>query len=151
MTKVTHLRFFFSSFAGSHLVNTMETYRKINQWTSHSRDMLEGLKRYYSNSFVDADKQMAINLFLGIRPDAPDISPDAPIIEDGEERAEENENEKSLVKRNGNSRPHYCNWFVPANLNPRGTLRQREKRLREVVNNDAGFWAEYYRPRLFTE
>lgn len=39
-------------YGGSHLVNTMETYRKINQWTSHSRDMLEGLKRYYANSFV---------------------------------------------------------------------------------------------------
>jgi hypothetical protein len=39
-------------YAGSHLVNTMETYRKINQWTSHSRDMLESFKRYYNNSFL---------------------------------------------------------------------------------------------------
>ena len=28
-------------YGGSQLVNTMETYRKINQWTSHSRDMVE--------------------------------------------------------------------------------------------------------------
>lgn len=109
--------------------------------------MLEGLKRYYSNSFVDADKQMAINLFLGIRADAPDISPDTPLLEEDDSQ----EVETSLVKRNGNERLHYCRWYVPANLNPRGSLKEREKRLREVVNNDAGFWAEYYRPRLFTE
>ncbi|KAG0228051.1 phosphatidylinositol-3,5-bisphosphate 5-phosphatase [Mortierella sp. GBA43] len=52
-------------YGGSHLVNTMETYRKINQWTSQSRDMFESIKRFYSNSFVDAEKQDAMNLFLG--------------------------------------------------------------------------------------
>lgn len=52
-------------YGGSHLVNTMETYRKINQWTSHSRDMIESIKRFYSNSFIDAQRQEAINLFLG--------------------------------------------------------------------------------------
>ncbi|CCD25924.2 phosphatidylinositol-3,5-bisphosphate 5-phosphatase NDAI_0G01480 [Naumovozyma dairenensis CBS 421] len=52
-------------YGGSHLVNTMETYRKINQWSSHSRDMIESIKRFYSNSFVDAQRQDATNLFLG--------------------------------------------------------------------------------------
>lgn len=52
-------------YGGSHLVNTMETYRKINQWSSHSRDMIESIKRFYSNSFIDAQRQDAINLFLG--------------------------------------------------------------------------------------
>lgn len=52
-------------YGGSHLVNTMETYRKISPWTSHSRDMIESIRRYYSNSFTDAEKQDAINLFLG--------------------------------------------------------------------------------------
>ncbi|ODQ64294.1 hypothetical protein NADFUDRAFT_8142, partial [Nadsonia fulvescens var. elongata DSM 6958] len=52
-------------YGGSHLVNTMETYRKINQWTSHSRDMIESIRRFYSNSFVDSQRQDAINLFLG--------------------------------------------------------------------------------------
>lgn len=52
-------------YAGSHLVNTMATYRKINQWTSQPRDMLESFKRYYNNSFLDAQRQEAINLFLG--------------------------------------------------------------------------------------
>ncbi|GME74459.1 unnamed protein product [[Candida] boidinii] len=52
-------------YGGSHLVNTLQTYRKINQWTSHSRDMIESVKRFYSNSFIDAQRQEAINLFLG--------------------------------------------------------------------------------------
>lgn len=52
-------------YGGSHLVNTMATYRKINQWTSHSRDMVESFKRYYNNSFMDAQRQEAYNLFLG--------------------------------------------------------------------------------------
>ena len=53
-------------YGGSQLVNTMETYRKISPWTSHSRDILNSIHRYYSNSFTDSDKQGAINLFLGI-------------------------------------------------------------------------------------
>jgi hypothetical protein len=52
-------------YGGSHLVNTMETYRKISPWISHSRDMIESIRRYYSNSFTDAEKQDAMNLFLG--------------------------------------------------------------------------------------
>lgn len=52
-------------YGGSHLVNTLQTYRKINQWSSHSRDIIESVKRFYSNSFVDAQRQEAINLFLG--------------------------------------------------------------------------------------
>ena len=45
-------------YGGSHLVNTMETYRKISPWTSHSRDVIENIKRYYNNSFTDLDKQV---------------------------------------------------------------------------------------------
>ncbi|RKF82296.1 Polyphosphoinositide phosphatase [Golovinomyces cichoracearum] len=52
-------------YGGSQLVNTMETYRKINQWTSQSRDMVESFKRYYNNSFLDGQRQEAYNLFLG--------------------------------------------------------------------------------------
>ncbi|KAI9330793.1 SacI homology domain-containing protein [Zopfochytrium polystomum] len=52
-------------YGGSHLVNTMETYRKISHWTSHSRDMIESIRRYYNNSFADNEKQISINLFLG--------------------------------------------------------------------------------------
>jgi hypothetical protein len=39
-------------YGGSHLVNTMETYRKVSPWISHSRDVIETIRRYYSNSFT---------------------------------------------------------------------------------------------------
>lgn len=52
-------------YGGSNLVNTMDSYRRINQWSSHTRDMINSIKRMYSNSFVDRDRQEAINLFLG--------------------------------------------------------------------------------------
>lgn len=52
-------------YGGSNLVNTVETYRKINQWRSHSRDIIEAMRRFYSNSFMDANRQDAINVFLG--------------------------------------------------------------------------------------
>lgn len=55
-------------YAGSHLVNTMETYRKINQWTSHSRDMLESFKRYYNNSFLGrSDHRLGIFIVNGVQ------------------------------------------------------------------------------------
>jgi len=52
-------------YGGSHLVNTMATYRKLNHWQSQSRDMVESFKRYYHNSFLDNQRQDAYNLFLG--------------------------------------------------------------------------------------
>lgn len=63
-------------YGGSHLVNTLQTYRKINQWSSHSRDIIESVKRFYSNSFMDAQRQEAINLFLGNYV----FSPDKPML-----------------------------------------------------------------------
>lgn len=117
-------------YGGSHLVNTMETYRKINQWTSHSRDMLEGLKRYYANSFVDADKQAAINLFLGVDRESDDVV------------------HSLTVAR---KRRHYQQWYTPEYLEPRDDILQSQHRLFEIVNARSSFWAEYYRPSLFTD
>jgi len=51
-------------YGGSHLARTMSSYRK-GSFVSHSRDLLESFKRYYSNSFTDAEKQDCINIFLG--------------------------------------------------------------------------------------
>jgi hypothetical protein len=48
-------------------VNRVETYRRTKaggQWSSHSRDLLENIRRFYNNSMLDADKQAAINLFV---------------------------------------------------------------------------------------
>ena len=57
-------------YTGSALVNRVDTYRRPHstQWNSHSRDLLENIRRFYSNSMLDADKQAAMNLFLGIEP-----------------------------------------------------------------------------------
>lgn len=54
-------------YTGSALVNRVETYRRTKaggQWSSHSRDLLENIRRFYNNSMLDADKQAAINLFV---------------------------------------------------------------------------------------
>ncbi|CAL1195807.1 unnamed protein product [Candida parapsilosis] len=59
-------------YGGSNLVNTMDSYRRINQWSSHTRDMLNSIKRMYSNSFMDSIRQEAINLFLGNYEYSPD-------------------------------------------------------------------------------
>lgn len=53
-------------YGGSHLVHRIKSYRKIAPLSSHSRDIMQTLSRYYSNTFSDADKQDAMNLFLGI-------------------------------------------------------------------------------------
>ncbi|KAG5419960.1 FIG4 [Candida metapsilosis] len=60
-------------YGGSNLVNTMDSYRRINQWSSHTRDMLNSIKRMYSNSFMDSIRQEAINLFLGNYTYSPDL------------------------------------------------------------------------------
>ncbi|KAI3648780.1 hypothetical protein MP228_006634 [Amoeboaphelidium protococcarum] len=39
--------------------------QRLQSYLYSSRDMLETIKRYYSNSFTDAEKQEAINLFIG--------------------------------------------------------------------------------------
>jgi hypothetical protein len=52
-------------YAGSELVNTIRTYN-AGGWATHSRDLFTTVKRYYSNSFTDAEKQDSINLFLGV-------------------------------------------------------------------------------------
>ena len=47
-------------------VHRIRTYRKISPITSHGRDIMQTVARYYNNAFADQDKQMAINLFLGV-------------------------------------------------------------------------------------
>ena len=51
-------------YGGSRLAHTISTYRE-KTFASHSRDLLASLKRFYSNSFTDKEKQDSINLFLG--------------------------------------------------------------------------------------
>ena len=38
-------------YGGSQLVHRIEGYRKIAPWKSHSRDVMQTLSRYFSNTF----------------------------------------------------------------------------------------------------
>jgi len=52
-------------YAGSQLVHRVDTYGK-NSIASQLRDNMHTITRAYSNAFSDADKQNAINIFLGV-------------------------------------------------------------------------------------
>ena len=129
-------------YGGSHLVNTMATYRKINQWTSHSRDMVESFKRYYNNSFMDAQRQEAYNLFLGNyifargQPLLWDLSTDYYL------------HHTHPRSWSGNRRPSYRSWFMPEHLDQPGISPAiwpnslAEKPLQYFDD----YWLEYYRP-----
>lgn len=129
-----------TQYGGSHLVNTMATYRKINQWTSHSRDMVESFKRYYNNSFLDAQRQEAYNLFLGNyvfskgRPMLWDLSTDY-YLHHKDPRAND--------KRNS-----YIHWYDPEFLEERHMppavwpIGMSKKK----VGYFDDYWSEYYRP-----
>ncbi|WFD00348.1 phosphatidylinositol-3,5-bisphosphate 5-phosphatase [Malassezia yamatoensis] len=115
-------------YGGSALAHTTDTYRKINHWTSHSRDMIEGLKRYYANSFADADKQASIDLFLGhdLDVDTPSVSTNHPL-------------------------PAPALRGVNQYLTPGEDLEKKQAYILTYVNADRHFWTRYYRPGLFTD
>ncbi|ROT41778.1 hypothetical protein SODALDRAFT_267094 [Sodiomyces alkalinus F11] len=130
-------------YGGSQLVNTMETYRKINQWTSQSRDMIESFKRYYNNSFMDGQRQEAYNLFLGNyifsqgQPMLWDLATDY-YLHHADPRM-----------WSGKSKVDYINWFTPSNL------QQTQLLAYDPPPGDVGkkpvsffddYWLEYYRP-----
>lgn len=130
-------------YGGSHLVNTMETYRKINQWSSHSRDMVESFKRYYNNSFLDRQRQEAYNLFLGNyifvhgQPLLWDLATDY-YLHHADPRA-----------WSGKGRKNYTQWYKPENLKPLD-LCERIQVLKPLAGKPLDYfddyWTEYYRP-----
>lgn len=130
-------------YGGSQLVNTMETYRKINQWTSHSRDMIESFKRYYNNSFLDSQRQEAYNLFLGNY-----------IFSQGQPLLWELTTDYYLHHTSPRdwSIPkacNYINWYTPSHLYERkipklAILPVNVANLPVEVVDD--YWLEYYRP-----
>ncbi|KAJ8123868.1 hypothetical protein O1611_g9494 [Lasiodiplodia mahajangana] len=130
-------------YGGSQLVNTMETYRKINQWTSHSRDMIESFKRYYNNSFLDSQRQEAYNLFLGNyiftqgQPMLWDLSTDYYL---------HHEDPRSWSEKHQHD---YIQWFNPAFLEkmalPGSVPLSGELRDKPISFFD-DYWLEYYRP-----
>ncbi|KAI9848097.1 MAG: phosphatidylinositol-3,5-bisphosphate 5-phosphatase [Sclerophora amabilis] len=130
-------------YGGSHLVNTMETYRKINQWTSHSRDMVESFKRYYNNSFLDSQRQEAYNLFLGNyifaqgQPMLWDLATDY-YLHHADPRAWSEKRRRSYIK-----------WFTPEFLEERMSPKTTENNTitkTETSGLSDEYWYEYYRP-----
>lgn len=133
-------------YGGSHLVNTMSTYRKINHWQSSSRDMVESFKRYYHNSFLDSQRQEAYNLFLGnyvFEPDQPmlwDLTTDYYL---------HHENPQTWLYRD---RRDYISWYTPKYLEPRSLpppIPPSQKRLthsEDAISWHDDYWLEYYRP-----
>ncbi|KAL8758768.1 MAG: hypothetical protein Q9199_001243 [Rusavskia elegans] len=130
-------------YGGSHLVNTMATYRKINQWSSQSRDMVESFKRYYNNSFLDRQRQEAYNLFLGNytfaqgQPMLWDLATDY-YLHHADPRAWSERRRKNYIK-----------WFDPCHLEerrmpqevgPKGALASKP------IDFFDEYWLEYYRP-----
>ncbi|KAF9266223.1 polyphosphoinositide phosphatase [Marasmius fiardii PR-910] len=111
-------------YTGSALVNRVETYRRMPHWNSHSRDIIENIRRFYTNSLLDADRQAAINLFLGIETDRPIAHP--PV-------------------RNG-----YRKWFKEEHLTDPYHIEDCSNKLLDYVQTKGEFWTEYYRPLLFT-
>ena len=110
-------------YTGSALVNRMDTYRRVKprQWSSHSRDLLENVKRYYNNSLLDADKQAAIDLFLGVRSDA--RTRKQPEIKD------------------------YRQWFDHATL----TREEIPSRSTGGSSAAYDVWRDYYKPHLLSQ
>jgi len=137
-------------YGGSHLVNTMATYRKINQWQSSSRDMVESFKRYYHNSFLDSQRQEAYNLFLGNytydkgRPLLWDLTTDYYL---------HHEDPRSWLDK---VRRDYITWYTPGFLEPRSLppLTTPSETHTELTRNGTSayddYWVEYYRPLAVT-
>jgi hypothetical protein len=129
-------------YTGSALVNRVETYRRMPHWNSHSRDIIENFRRFYANSLLgseipppfsalpfihelaDADKQAAIDLFLGVQSDA------------------------SLARNP--KRSGYHQWFRDEHLNSPYTLEACRDGIDHFVERSSEFWMGYYRPLLFT-
>jgi hypothetical protein len=122
-------------YGGSHLVNTLQTYRKINQWSSQSRDVIEAIKRYYSNSFIDEEKQRAINLFLGLY--IPQLDGPIPLWELTTDH--HLHKAPSWSKR---TQPNYQHWW---------TFTKKPHIPRPLTVRKDAYWDEQYAPWEYTE
>ncbi|GAA6022535.1 hypothetical protein JCM11491_005592 [Sporobolomyces phaffii] len=121
-------------YGGSHLVNTLDSYAERPLWTSQGRDKWQTVRRYYSNSFADADKQAAIDLFLGVQPALPP-RPTFGVARPARRRS-------------------YRHWFTPSFLEPCVPQDDVASVLQRTIDEDgdgsSNYWTAYYRPTLFT-
>jgi hypothetical protein len=133
-------------YGGSHLAHTMSTYRKINEWKSHSRDVVESVKRYYHNSFLDSQRQEAYNLFLGNyiyvhgQPMLWDLASDY-YLHHADPRLWKTRQQRS-----------YINWYNKDNLVERRFPLYNDPQIELLLhtNKVEDYWFEYYRPRTLS-
>nr|POE46761.1 polyphosphoinositide phosphatase [Quercus suber] len=135
-------------YGGSHLVNTVATYRKLNHWQSNSRDMVESFKRYYHNSFLDSQRQEAYNLFLGNyiwaqgQPMLWDLNTDYYL---------HHSDPKAWLDR---QRRSYIYWYTPEFLKkrtlPRAQRLQQKPGQSRGVDDYDDYWMECYRPGVLS-
>lgn len=154
-------------YTGSALVNRVETYRRMPHWNSHSRDIIENLKRFYVNQMLDADKQLAINTFLGVQDDRvitgkemkfggydswydPEKIGLPPRSSSEEEKADKH---KLCLHGECRFQLETCEEAL-TKFAGQGVPGEEETGVGPGTgwNNgtDAEFWVEYYRPLLFT-
>ena len=62
-------------YGGSELIHRIKTYRKQSPWTSKGNDIMQTMRRYYSNTLSDAEKQNTMNIFLGVFTPSPGAAP----------------------------------------------------------------------------
>ncbi|KAJ1818725.1 phosphatidylinositol-3,5-bisphosphate 5-phosphatase [Coemansia sp. RSA 2598] len=111
-------------YGGSHLVNTVQTYRRNTNWRSHSRDIVEALRRYYSNSLLDVERQEAITYFVE-RTILPECA-----------------RKRSVHSRPSQvDKPVFRKWW--------NTLSASEPPIDKETTDDA-YWNEYYQPATYT-
>ncbi|CAG7836139.1 unnamed protein product [Allacma fusca] len=137
-------------YGGSQLVHRINTYRKTAPWTSEGNDIMQTLSRYYSNTFSDADKQNAINLFLGVYQPAVDPWPLWTL---------ESDYFYHLVPiyRFTNTQPEewkpLTEWYSDAVLKSLPfAAKEMEKTCTCIpfeVADDVDCYSDFYRPRLF--
>lgn len=140
-------------YTGSALVNRVEMYRRMDHWNSHSRDIIENLRRFYTNSFMDPDKQLAINVFLGLS-DSPH-SPSSSSPSNSRSNTNANSNSSSGSKFGAviaikKKRGGYRDWYKPEHIEPAFDVEVCREALFEFAKIRGDFWTEYYRPLLFT-
>ncbi|KAJ2050767.1 phosphatidylinositol-3,5-bisphosphate 5-phosphatase [Coemansia sp. S16] len=150
-------------YGGSHLVNTVQTYRRNTNWRSHSRDIVESLRRYYSNSLLDMERQEAITYFVekSIFPPAKVSDAASPFSlshlaaespsGDGTFPSANTEVGKVVSRPNQVDKPAFRKWWT--SLGDDSESDDDSEVNDEVVDNSNsadGYWNEYYRPHEYT-
>ncbi|KAJ2741016.1 phosphatidylinositol-3,5-bisphosphate 5-phosphatase [Coemansia sp. BCRC 34301] len=152
-------------YGGSHLVNTVQTYRRNTNWRSHSRDIVESLRRYYSNSLLDMERQEAITFFVekSIFPPAkpvvdaatalPTTPSSLPSAHPVAESPSVNDKVGTAASRpNQVGKPVFRKWWTSLgddNDDNRSESDNGELRIDNSSSADR-YWNEYYRPHQYT-